>query len=150
MVAVKKSVVSFIRDQLDKVQPRDDYRELLELTLIFLGETTARGVRFMTPGAMHRARWMSKVLYSLKIWMFRRQFHLTKREEKGLRDICIFIVYLYVKVWITCPKAITAPATDLQFLKDLINYKVIHPEISKTATILKPPVVPVGRISGPV
>ena len=131
---VKESVVSFIRDQLDKVQPRDDYRELLELTLFFLGETTARGVRFMTPGAMHQARWMSKVLYSLKIWMFRSQFHLTPREEKGLRDICIFIVYLYVKVWITCPNAITAPATDLQFLKDLINYEVIHPEISKTAT----------------
>jgi len=129
---VRGSVVSFIRDQLDLVQPRDDYRELLELTLIFLGETPARGARFMKPGAMHQARWMSKVLYSFK--MFRNQFHLTPREEKGLRDICIFIVYLYVKAWITCPKATSAPANDLQFLKDLVSYEVIHPEISKTAT----------------
>ncbi|QQP57048.1 Uncharacterized protein FKW44_001910 [Caligus rogercresseyi] len=39
---------------------RDDYRELLELTLIFLGQVPPRGVRFLAPGPMHNARWMSK------------------------------------------------------------------------------------------
>jgi len=54
----KESVVSFTRNQLDTVQPSNDYRELLELTLIFLGEITARGVWFMMPGATRQARWM--------------------------------------------------------------------------------------------
>ena len=52
----------------------------------------------MTPGAMHHARWMSKVMYSLKVWMFRSQFVLTPKEEEGLREVCIFVVRLYLKV----------------------------------------------------
>ncbi|KAG0710906.1 hypothetical protein GWK47_021813 [Chionoecetes opilio] len=43
------------------------------------------GIRFLAPGAMHQARWMSKVLYSFKIWMFQGQFRLTKKEERGLQ-----------------------------------------------------------------
>jgi len=35
---------------------RDDYRELLELAVIFLGEVPPRGIRFLDPGPMHHAR----------------------------------------------------------------------------------------------
>ena len=41
---------------------RDDYRELVELVIIFLGGAPPSGIRFRAPGAMHHARWMSKVL----------------------------------------------------------------------------------------
>ena len=53
-------------------QPRADYQELLELILLILGEKTihCKKLTFKKPGAVHKARWMSKVLYSLKIWMF--------------------------------------------------------------------------------
>ncbi|KAG0725630.1 hypothetical protein GWK47_038244 [Chionoecetes opilio] len=64
---------------------RDDYRELVKLVIIFLGGAPPGGIRFLAPGAMHQARWMSKVLYSFKIWMFRGQFRLTKKEERGLQ-----------------------------------------------------------------
>jgi len=47
-------------------QLRDDYRELLEISIIFLGDIPSRGIHFQAPGAMHRARWMAKVIYSLK------------------------------------------------------------------------------------
>ena len=33
-------MVKFIKQYLEKQQPRDNYKELLELTLIFLGEET--------------------------------------------------------------------------------------------------------------
>jgi len=62
-------------DQLRKPYNRDDYRELLELlAVIFLGGT--RGISFQYPGAMHHTRWMSKpkAIYSLKIFIFRKQF----------------------------------------------------------------------------
>ncbi|KAK2716028.1 hypothetical protein QYM36_010560, partial [Artemia franciscana] len=68
---IKQSTIDFANKHLEQSQPRDDYKEFLELVLIFLGATPARGVRFMSPGAMHHARWMSKVIYSLKIWMFK-------------------------------------------------------------------------------
>jgi hypothetical protein len=55
----KEDVVSFCIQKLESAQPRDDYRELLELTIILFGERPPRGFRFMQPGAMHRARWMA-------------------------------------------------------------------------------------------
>ncbi|VVC38146.1 Hypothetical protein CINCED_3A003921 [Cinara cedri] len=56
----KNDLVKFIKDQLATYQPRDDYRELLQLSLIFLGDKTARCFNIRTPGALHRARWMAK------------------------------------------------------------------------------------------
>jgi len=54
---LKEEVIDFAKQILfSSHQPRDDYRELLELTIIFLGDTPPRGVRIMAPGAMHRAR----------------------------------------------------------------------------------------------
>ena len=36
---------------LKKVQPRNDYHESLELTIIFVGGIQSRGVHFSKPGA---------------------------------------------------------------------------------------------------
>src|SRR6218665_2373150 len=52
----KDSVTEFAIDQLEKRQVRDDYRELLELSVVFLGGTPPREIRFQYPGAIHRAR----------------------------------------------------------------------------------------------
>ncbi|QQP58282.1 Uncharacterized protein FKW44_003546 [Caligus rogercresseyi] len=65
---------------------------------------------------------MSKGIYSLKVWMFRGQFKLTAREEKGLRQIAIFVSCLYAKAWTLAPEAVAAPRHDLQLLKDLTMY----------------------------
>ncbi|KAK2727043.1 hypothetical protein QYM36_007784 [Artemia franciscana] len=107
---IKQSTIDFANKHLEQSQPRDDYKEFLELVLIFLGATPARGVRFMSPGAMHHARWMSKVIYSLKIWMFKAQFRLTLTEERG------------------------APYSDLLLLKSLLEYSSIHLAISKATS----------------
>jgi len=112
---------------------RDDYRELLELTVIFLGQVPPRGVRFLAPGPMHHARWMSKAIYALKVWMFRSQFKLTAREEKGLREIAVFVSRLYAKAWTLAPEAAAAPRHDLQLLKDLTTYMDVNRDVGKAA-----------------
>jgi len=112
---------------------RDDYRELLELTVIFLGQVPPRGVRFLAPGPMHHARWMSKAIYALKVWMFRRQFKLTAREENGLRQIAVFVCRLYAKAWTLAPEAAAAPRHDLQLLKDLTAYMDVNRDVAKAA-----------------
>ena len=88
---------------------RDDYRELLELTLLFVGHVSPRGARFRAPGPMHHARWMSKAIYALKVWMFRQQFKLTAREESGLRSICIFVCWVYARSWTEAPSHRSCP-----------------------------------------
>ncbi|KAK2702040.1 hypothetical protein QYM36_019351 [Artemia franciscana] len=130
----KQSTIDFANKHLEQSQPRDDYKEFLELVLIFLGATPARGVRFMSPGAMHHARWMSKVIYSLKIWMFKAQFRLTLTDERGLHDVCVFAVRVYLKAWISAPLASGAPYSDLLLLKSLLEYSSIHLAISKATS----------------
>ena len=47
----------------------------------------------MKPGAMHRAHFMSHILYTMKMFIFRNSgFPLTNRELKGLKDIFVFAV----------------------------------------------------------
>ena len=88
----------------------------------------------MAPGAMHHARWMMKAIYSIKIWIFRSQFKLTAREERGLHEICVFVVRLYIKAWFTAPLAASAANNDLLFMQQLVKYESISPSISKVAS----------------
>lgn len=83
---------------------------------------------------MHHASWMSKVIYSLKIWLFQSQFQLTPREEKGLQDMCVFVVWIYLKAWFTAPLPAKAPYCDLLLLKSLLSYASINLAISKATT----------------
>ncbi|KAK3929815.1 50S ribosomal protein L7Ae [Frankliniella fusca] len=107
----------FCKSQLQEFNARDDYRELLELSIIYLGGVPDRGISFLKPGAIHKARWMARAIYSLKIFLFREQFPLSPAEKKGVNDICSFIVSAYVTVWFQAPSAISAPRVDLQYLK---------------------------------
>lgn len=62
---LKEQTIHFVKGKLTATKeklPRDDYREFLELTLLFLGEIPPRGVHIQRPGAFHHARWMSKIL----------------------------------------------------------------------------------------
>lgn len=78
---VKTDIIRFSKNQVlsQNNVVRDEYHEFLELAIIFLGGTPPRGIHIMAPGAMHQAHWMAKVIYSLKIWIFRHQFKLTKK-----------------------------------------------------------------------
>lgn len=116
-------LIVWIREQLEKKICRHDYREFLELSLLFLGETLPyskrRRVLFRPPGAVHHARWMAKAIYSLKMFMFREQIELSEQEKVGLADICVFLIRFYLVYWFRCVKAIEAPLQDLTFLRNM-------------------------------
>lgn len=98
--------MDFIKKQLLQQQVRDDYREYLELSIIFLGKVPADDVKFKAPGA-------------LKIWLFCRQFQLTASETIGLRNLAIFAVTTYLKASFTAPLAAASPYNDFQLLRQL-------------------------------
>ena len=56
MVSVATDVTEFLRD---------DYREFTQLFLVYLG--AADEVTFRRPEALHKAHWMAKLIYSLKL-----------------------------------------------------------------------------------
>ena len=61
----RDELIRFALQQLAVNQPRGDYKELLELSIIFLGGVPPRGIRIRVPGAYHRARWMAKAVFDL-------------------------------------------------------------------------------------
>ena len=123
-------IINFASYSLEFKQPREDYREFLELAIIFLYGTVPK-FSFCVPGAFHHARWMAKAIYSLKIFLFRNEFVLTKDEENGIRDICIFLIKLYLKAWVQAPVAAKAPKQDFDFLKNLYAYGAIKKNVSR-------------------
>ena len=77
---VAQDLIAWAREQLAVHQPRDDYKEMLELAIIILGGDLERKLKFKLPGALHHARWMSKPLYLMKLYMFRDQLILLDEE----------------------------------------------------------------------
>jgi hypothetical protein len=82
---------------------------------------------------------MSKLIYAIKIFLFRKQnsiFNLTKREETQLQWFVLFGALLYTKVWIEAPLAAEAPRNDLNFWLNLKKYEAIDSEISIAARMV--------------
>ena len=121
LVGERNELLEFALSKLSDGNFRDDYREYLELVVIFLGGTVPN-FTFKQPGAFHHARWMSKVIYSLKIWLFRGQLSLTKRDLKCVREVSAFAVLIYMKPWFGATDAAAAPRTDLSVLEKLRSY----------------------------
>lgn len=114
---------------------RDDYKELIELTLVVLGYPV-ENIHWRMPGPIHHARWMAKLLYAIKMYLFRDQrdtVHLTMKNEKALHRFVQFGSLLYCKWWTKAALAAEAPADDLQMWKDLVKYQIFDAEISVAA-----------------
>lgn len=88
---VANKTKQFCLQQLTKSQSRADYKEFLELEMLFLGETTPnfRGIR--RPGPTCHARWMAKAINALKMFLLRNEISLQPGEFDGMRDVCIFV-----------------------------------------------------------
>lgn len=96
---------------------RDDYAELNDLCLKFLGIETKK--QFMVPGSVSKARWMGKAIYAIKIYLFRDQFDLNEQFESQLLEFCLFVALVYCKYWNRSSIAFDAAVNDLSMLKDL-------------------------------
>lgn len=110
--------------------PRNDYKELAELSLIFLG--AEKKISFQKPGATSNARWMSKAIYVLKMLLFREQYSLGDKETSFFQ-VGQFIVFVYIEAWYTSPLPAEAPNNDLQLVKNFEEFRSIDEEISSLA-----------------
>lgn len=104
----------------------------MELCLLVLGHPL-KNYKFKKPGANHHARWMSKIIYSFKIFLFRKQFELSLEEQSNFKEMCLFSSLIYVKTWIQCPLTSDAPGNDLNFYKLLQKYEVVSKTVSEVA-----------------
>lgn len=132
----REALITFAIQELQAKQPRGDYQELLELSIIFLGGTPPQGINFRKPGAIHRARWMARAIYALKMCLFQEQFSRQYGESSSrgsrftyaqsisnhLLRVSLFVTTVYIKYWFTCTSPNEAPRNDLMLLKILETY----------------------------
>jgi len=71
---------------------------------------------------MDRAGWMAKVIYTIKMWIFRSQFKTKPSEERGIRDVATFSVIVYLEAWMMAPLAAEAPLNDFKLMEQLLRY----------------------------
>ena len=93
----------------------------MQISLTFLGYGVPTN-GFRKPGAFHHAWWMAKVVYAIKIWLFRSQFHLTRAEIDGLRRFCLFATVVYARYWFEAPVASEASLADRRLLGHLATW----------------------------
>ena len=129
MRARAKMIIEFCKEQLKRRIVRDDYKECLQLVLVVLG-VIPDGFTFKKPGAFHKARFMAVLIYGLKIYLFRSQLRKTAKEKYDLERFAKFACLYYIKHWFNAPIAANAPISDLNLLKDMIEFEKVDKRVS--------------------
>lgn len=115
----------------------DDYRELIELFILFLvGDFDRCELKIRLKGSMHSARLLARAIYSLKISLLSTQFKLIKRDKANTakRMLVNFDILCYPWYpWMWHISAAKAPYLDPCFLKSMKAFENVYKIISKAA-----------------
>ena len=112
--------------------PRDDYRELNELIVVYLGGAVPGGFRPKRKGAMHDARFMADSIYLLSMELFSKEFTMDTTLTNKVHKMAIFIAVWHAPNFLKCAQAASAPANDLQLFYDMMKLsEVKDPELSR-------------------
>lgn len=125
------ALLEFYEKQIREQHHRGDYREVLQLAILYLGGKIDEKLQIRAPGAFHNARWMAKIIYSLKMFILRHEFALPDKTKNQLARFCVFIVKIYLKSWFLSPCAAMAPNNDLNLLKILKEYETVDEDVAK-------------------
>ena len=87
---------------------RDDYREVVNLSKLFIMGKPNEFVRLRSPGALHKARWMAKFIYSIKIVLMKPHLDSVYKDKPVINDkkfnllvdFTMFCVYVYIPYWL--------------------------------------------------
>ena len=110
---------------------RDDYRELVETSMVILGETPP-SFSWKKPGAAHKARFCSFGIYINKAVAFAEQLELDADTLLYLTRVAIFITTLYVPFFISSSIGCDAPVNDLDMFKKLKIFSKTDSEIAES------------------
>jgi hypothetical protein len=81
---------------------------------------------FRKPGAIHRARWMAKAIYTMKVELllddYESVIQLTARELQAIQRFNRFVVKVYLQSWFSCRKVVDAAVNDIQLIQRLKDY----------------------------
>jgi len=106
---------------------KKDYHELAILNIILLGGNLPATQQYSrhAPWSIAHARWMSKVIYTFKITLFKVQLHeLHVIDDSALKEeqsLAIFYLMYDVTALLQCTNPESAPVNDLRLYQSLLN-----------------------------
>ena len=130
----KCEIVKLCRELQKQKFIRGDYEELVSLILLYLNGNNEHGFKwFYRPGALHRARWMSKMIYCIKLDLLSEKIFdelprgkvFASGQHKKIKRFVQFFIFCYVSWWLTAPVPASAPSNDLMLINNLIQYRKI-------------------------
>ena len=91
----KDQIIKMCHNYLKQPFSRGDYKELVKLTLLYLGDPAAKKnfASFNKPGVMHKARWMSKILYAIKLDLLGSKLSMNLKGN-------ILLKYINLRYWV--------------------------------------------------
>ena len=111
---------------------RGDYKEFASLALLYLKdeETLASFEKFLKPGAVHSARWMAKLLYSVKGVLLAPSISklppgtvFGRGQLEKLQAFVKFSIFVYLPWWLSCHSSTSASLQDLLLLQKLSKWE---------------------------
>ena len=113
-----------------KVFDREDYLELVQLTVLYLGGEVP-GFRFQYPGAFHHARWMAKLIYYLNLALLIRSCNfLTEGEQEEVEMMAQYILVFHSVWWLQCYLSTSAPRLYLTAISNMRMYILHNPMVT--------------------
>ena len=123
---------------------RDDYKELVELSHLYISGKPTKEFRLNRPGACHKARWMAKIIYAIKMVLLADK--IKKELATGalfaagqlakIQRFIHFCIFVYVSWWMAmaCPVASAAPRNDMLLWNSCRQYVKVDSVCAIAAT----------------
>lgn len=125
LIQASEELKELISKLLMEKQIRHDYLEFLQLAAIMIG--LDKKITIYKPGACHRARWMAKAIYTMKIELLfegnEDVHHITALELTCIKRFNRFVVLVYIQSWFTSRSAAHAPVNDVFLIQRLLTYE---------------------------
>ena len=104
-----------------KTFPRDDYKELNELIVVYLGGQVPWGFKPKRKGAMHEARFMADTIYLIFMELFSNEYMMDPVLANQVHKMAVFIAIWHGPNFLKCSIASAAPSNDLSYFYDMLN-----------------------------
>lgn len=126
-----QDLVDYCKNTLNQSVPRDDYAEFLKLVIIFLSPRNGTTFKVQSPGPYNRARYMCRVIYCFKIYLYQDQMGpiLDLEKLQSIRLLILFVLKVYLKNWFQATDAIKAPNNDLNLMKNIRRLRSVMPDV---------------------
>ena len=124
-------------------QVREDYKQMMKLALLYIEGKPESSENLQTCGAMHKARWMSKILYAIKMILLEKEINKLPQGKvwsgKGtaqmdkLHEFVKFCVFVYAPFWFKAHSILYAPMNDLKLIESIKEYGAYNKAVSDSA-----------------